>query len=163
MPHFTSLREATAQESRRPRFSAGAWLHGNPTCSHLLSHGLLGCHKSGEQREEHNWILTEGQVITLVRHKPPTLDLNRTPKIIYPSSLAIVTMFFESPDTQYLVQRQPSSHTLCLTEQPKQAFHNWLLSCLCDCKDSPASWRNHSSTHTPLLPWVTQVCLSSGA
>lgn len=71
--------------------------------------------------------------------------------LIYPSSLAIVTIFFESTDTQYLVQRQPSSHTICLTEQPKQAFHNWLLSYLCDCKDSPnllTKPLQHTHTHT---------------
>lgn len=69
-----SSQEATAQESRRPRFSAGMWPHGDPTYSHLFSHGLLGCHKSGEQSEEHNWPLT------LVRYKSPALDLTRTPR-----------------------------------------------------------------------------------
>lgn len=117
----------------------------------------LGCNKLGEQSEEHNWTNVEGQVFTLAR---PTLDLHRTQANLPSFPGNCYSTFWEH---KYLVQRQSSSQTICLTGQPNKSFIINCFSTFVVAKKTPQTrWWNHSSLHTPLLSRVTQVYLSGG-
>lgn len=58
---ITSLQEATTQKSRKTRFNIGGYLHRDPTCSFLVSHGLLGCNMLGEQSENRAELTWKGR------------------------------------------------------------------------------------------------------